>query len=229
MLVIVLLTYERLDFAKLTLESTAANLRCGDEPVWLHIADDGSSQEYRDELFALGHEWYGDNVSITNSARKGYGGNYNKATQVTHSIGDLFLPLEDDWELIRELDVTPVIKVLRDGVFRCVRMGYLGYTDELRGVLRWHQRQHWLELDGDSREKHVFAGGPRIETLEFERELGPWPEGVEQGGTELMLLSREAARRGIAWPLDLIAPRGDAFTHVGSRKAEAPEEEEVPA
>jgi hypothetical protein len=180
------------------------------------VADDGSSQEYRDELVELARQHYGDNVSVTNSERTGYGGNYNAATQLVHHVGDIVLPLEDDWELIRRLDLAPIVSVLRAGAFSCVRMGYIGYTDDLWGTLRYHESMHWLELDPDSPEKHVFAGGPRLETVKFERAVGPWPEKEEQGQTELLVAGREAARTGIAWPIELIKPRGDAFVHIGS-------------
>lgn len=218
MIAIILLTYDRMAVARRTLEALAANLRA-EEPIWLHIADDGSSQEYRDELLELGRSHYGDNVSITNSNRAGYGGNYNKATQIVHKVADLMLPLEDDWELIRELDIGPIAAVLRDGLLNCVRMGYIGYTDDLRGTFRYHGGLHWLELDPESPEKHVFAGGPRLETVAFERAIGPWPERMEQGATELQVIGRPEARRGVAWPVNLIWPQGDAFVHIGAVKA----------
>jgi glycosyltransferase involved in cell wall biosynthesis len=218
MIVIMLLTYDRLEVARMTLESVAQHLSTSEE-VWMHIADDGSSQEYRDELLDLAHEHYGDRVSITNSERAGYGGNYNIATQLVHQIADIMLPLEDDWELTRPLDIDPIVKALRDGAFGCVRMGYIGYTADLRGTLRWHEGLHWLEFDPDSPERHVFAGGPRLETVAFERKVGPWPERMEQGATEFDVAGRREAREGVAWPLDLIRPSGDAFAHIGSYKA----------
>ena len=218
MIAIILLTYDRLDVAKVTLESVAANLTAP-EDLWLHIADDGSSQEYRDELLELAHEHYGDRVSITNSERTGYGGNYNKATQIIHQIADIVLPLEDDWKLTRLLDIAPIVNVLREGVLESVRMGYLGYTDELRGRFHHHGGFHWLELDPASPEQHVFAGGPRLETVAFERQVGPWPEGMEQGATEQRVAARAEARLKVAWPVDIIRPTGDAFVHIGTYKA----------
>lgn len=215
MIVILLLTYDRMEFARKTLESLAENLRTM-EDTWLHVADDGSSQEYRDELVELARKHFGSSVSVTNSERSGYGGNYNAATQLVHHVADLVLPLEDDWELVRPLDVDPIVSVLREGVFRCVRMGYIGYTDELWGTLRYHENMHWLELDPESPEKHVFAGGPRLETVAFERAVGPWPVKEEQGQTELLVAGRKEARTGIAWPIEMIKPRGDAFVHIGA-------------
>lgn len=196
----------------------AKNLKATEE-FWLHIADDGSTQEYRDDLFELGHYHYDNNVSMTNSERTGYGGNYNIATQLVHQISDLILPLEDDWELVRELNLDPIAKVLRAGTFGCVRMGYVGMTQELRGRFVSAEGMMWLELDPDSPERHVFAGGPRLERVDWERAVGPWIEREDQGHTELNVADRPAARFGVAWPVDLIFPRGDAFAHIGGEKA----------
>jgi len=213
------LTYERLAIAKRCLESVGKNLKCSEE-LWLHIADDGSSQEYRDELLDLAHQYYGDNVSATNSDRRGYGGNYNAATAITHRIADLILPLEDDWEMQREFDLTPIANVLRAGLFGCVRMGYIGYTGELRATFRWAENMHWLELDPESSEPHVFSGGPRLETVEWERAVGLWPEGLEQGKTEMDIAWRPASKYKVAWPVELIRPSiGDVFSHIGGEKA----------
>lgn len=217
-IVALLLTYDRLEVAKITLKSLAANLICS-EDVWLHIADDGSSQEYRDELLELARSHYGDKVSVTNSERRGYGGNYNVATQTVHQITDIVLPLEDDWELVRSLDIDPIIKALRNDAFDCARMGYIGYTAELRGILRWHEKLHWLEFDPASTERHIFAGGPRLETVAFERKVGPWPEQMEQGATEFHVAGWSETRERVVWPVDLIRPTGDAFAHIGAYKA----------
>lgn len=205
--------------AKLTLNAAAENLKA-DEEMWLHIADDGSPPEYREELAALGRSLYGHNFSITNSERAGYGGNYNKATQVIHPMqADLVLPLEDDWQLMRELDLDPIARVLRGGHFGCVRLGYIGYTKELHAIMRWHENLHWLEFLPSSTEKHVWTGGPRLETVAFQRTLGPWPAYMEQGQTELEVCGRDEAKSGVAWPIDLIPARGDAFVHIGTMKA----------
>ena len=220
MIVIALFTYDRLDVAKRTLESVAANLVTTDE-LRLHIADDGSSQEYRDELVELGRRLYGQQaVTVTNSQQRRYGGNYNEMTQVVHQITDLVLPLEDDWELVRPLDIDPIARVLRSGLFGCVRMGRLSYTYVLKAKFVWAEDLHWLELDPESEEHHVFAGGPRLETVEFERAVGPWPEGLLAGETEVLVSGRPAARHGIAWPVSLILPPEGAFAHIGAVKAD---------
>ena len=219
MIVVMLLTFDRMDVARITLESVAANLGIS-EDVWMHIADGGSSQEYRDELVELARKHYGDRVSVSNSEGKGYGGNYNKATQVVHQIADLILPLEDDWQLLRPLNIDPIARVLRSGVFRCVRMGRLSYTQELRCHFVWAEGLHWLALDPSSAERHVFAGGPRLETVEFGRKLGPWDENIVAGGTEFNVCARPESRQGVGWPVSLILPPEGAFAHIGAVKAD---------
>jgi len=216
---IILLTFARLAYARRTLEAVAQNLQAS-EPFWLHIADDGSPQEYRDELWNLGHKLYGENVSMTNSERGGYGANYNLATQTLHFICDLVLPLEDDWELLRPLDLDPIARVLREGYYGCVRMGYIGFTQQLNGHFDSHAGYHWLALEPDSPEPHVFAGGPRLESVAWQRRVGPWPEGLPAGETEFHVAHIPEARQGVAWPVDLIFPRGDAFVHIGTEQAD---------
>jgi len=217
MIGVMLFTYDRLECARRTLDALRSNLYTP-EPLWMHIADDGSSQEYRDELLSIAHAYWGENVSVTNTERKGYGASYNAATQIVHHIADIVLPLEDDWELIRPLDITSIVQVLRDGKFGCVRLGYIGYTQELRGKFIYSAGKHWLAFDPDSPEPHVFAGGPRLETVEYEQSIGPWPEGLAAGITEFQVAHIRASRIGVAWPVELVNVRGDAFVHIGSRE-----------
>lgn len=186
------------------------------EDIWFHLADDGSDQEFRDEMMEHARLWLGKNTSVSNSEGRGYGASYNRSSQITHGVADILLPLEDDWEVSREFDLDPFAKVLRDGRFNCIRMGYIGYTDTLKAEFRYYDGRHYLELDPKSPEKHVFAGGPRLETRDFQRALGEWPEGLSAGATELIIVSKEVSRQGIAWPVSDIKPEGDLFLHIGT-------------
>jgi len=208
---------ERKQYARRCLASLR-NLRA-DEPLWLHIADDGSDPAWREELMEKAGEICGERVSLTDAGGSGYGGSYNLATQALHQTADLILPLEDDWELVRELDLDPIAGVLRDGLFGCVRMGYIGFTQELRAKFLSGRGLLWLALDPASDEPHVFAGGPRLETAEYERAVGPWLEHEPAGVTEFEVAHRPAARIGVAWPVDLIHPSGGTFAHIGSEQA----------
>lgn len=192
----------------------------GDDAFWLHIADDGSPQEFRDEMIDKARNAYGKNTSISNSEGKGYGASYNIASQLTHQIANIILPLEDDWEVVREFNLDPFVEVLRAGHFDCIRMGYIGYTDTLKGTFKYYENRHFLALDPDSPEKHVFAGGPRLETVRFQKSVGLWPEGLNAGQTELEVAGQLEARKKVAWPISDIKPAGDLFVHIGALKAE---------
>ena len=210
-LTVMLLTAHRLEYAKRTLESAMRNLKSSETNFCVHIASDGDSDEYINELVAIAsmRPGVGEAVSVSNAGLTGYGANFNLAM---HDIKtDLLLPLEDDWELVRELDIDPICQILRDNVFDCVRMGYIGYTQELRAKFVWCNYRHWLELDPDSAERHVFAGHPRIERVDWIR---PWPVGLAPGATEFEVAGNVRAR--IAWPLDLIKPSENVWGHIGA-------------
>ncbi len=221
---IMLLTYDRLEYSQLTIYHILANLQYSGEVVW-HVADDGSPDGYREALLGLLPE----GTTITNSERKGYGASYNLASQMLHQKAGVILPLEDDWELTRPFNLDDFVGVLleEDTQISCIRMGYIGYTQTLTGTFVYQGGQHYLLLDPKSKEPHVFAGHPRLETVERQKEVGPWPEGENAGATEFAVAARSTARKGVAWPVDAIHPRGDLFVHIGATPARTDQLEEV--
>lgn len=221
---IVLLTFNRLEYAEKTLSSVLRYIHLSEHhELGVHIADDGSSQEYRDRLVSLAATYPRVvRVTVSNSQRRGYGGNYNESTMYSHSWADMVLPLEDDWELQHQFSLDPMIDALNSGEFGCIRMGYVGWTQQLRCEFRFVANHRWLLFDPFCPEPHVFSGHPRLETVEFQRRLGLWPEHLTAGATEFTVAHRPEARHGIAWPVDFIHPRGDVFCHIGSVKAEDP-------
>lgn len=215
---VVLLTYGRLDYAKRTLSSAMEGLSSSQGLVW-HIASDGDSLRYINSLASLAAKNHDVVVTVSNSERGGYGKNYNLAMQTAHQLADYVIPLEDDWELLRPLDLDPLIADIATLGLGCVRLGYLGFTQEVRGSLAAGQSGTWLKLDENSPEPHVFAGHPRIETVKWSRRVGPWPEGLLPGETEFTVSKREQARRDVGWPLDVVHPRGDLFAHIGTKRS----------
>jgi hypothetical protein len=214
---ILLLTYDRLDYARKTLEALRANLTWTQD-LHVHIGDDGSSPEYRQNLLGLAEElWPEHGRTMTNSARSGYGANFNQATQVLHQTCDVVLVMEDDWELMRPLDLDRYSRALGEEV-QAIRLGYLGMTQPLRGTIRYIEQVPLLVLDPDSEERHVNAGHPRIEMVSYQRRVGPWTEGLDPGATEFDWCGRAQARMRVAWPLDIRAP-GDLFGHFGTLQA----------
>lgn len=233
-------TCNRVDYAIKTIKALGKNLRTK-YPLSIHIADDYTlpAMQHADgsdvgKIMQAVKASFKSNppVSWTFGERSGYGGSYNRATQTTHQIADMHMAIEDDWELLRPLDIDPLIATLdenRSGVHAadyigCIRLGYLSNTQELRGTIKHSNDQTFLVLDNRSPEPHVFAGHPRIETREFQLAVGPWPEGIEAGATEFTVTHRYAARVGVAWPMTLIRTGkmlngGDLFAHIGSERA----------
>ena len=221
----VLLTYERFEYAEVTLRSTLENLKFSD-PYSVHIADDGSSEEHRQKLYEIAGGYdHVQGVSVTNAERGGYGKSYNLASQQVHNFADLILPLEDDWEMKKELDVDALLPAFEH--FGCIRLGYIGYTQNLQGEFINVGDTHYLHLLPDSAEPHVWAGHPRLETKGWQRNVGPWPEGLNAGATEFEVAQRKESRIGVAWPIDLTYPRGDIFHHIGSVQARNDQKEAV--
>ena len=197
-------------------------------PLYVHIADDGSHQQHINALIKI-VESFGDKVTgrtHTNAARSGYGASYNQATQVVHNYGGVVLPLEDDWELAYPLQVDAYIEALMSDppIIGCIRLGYLGFTQELRGSLGHIAGRSYLVFDPASPERHVAAGHPRLETVEWERGVGPWPERIDPGTTEHVWCGYEASRHGVAWPMDT---PGNWFHHIGTVQARQDQQEAV--
>lgn len=214
---IMLLTYNRLAYAQTTLRTALERVRTR-EPLSVHIASDGDTDEYVNTLLDMVYQ-QGVECSTSNSRRSGYGANYNLGTQVVHSYATHVLVLEDDWELTRELDLDIYIDMLEELAAGCVRLGYLGYTQPLRGEFASSQGRHWLRLDPASPEPHVFAGHPRLETVSWQRTLGPWPEGLEPGQTEFAVAHIAESRYGVIWPVQEVKPYGDLFHHIGAERS----------
>lgn len=222
---IVLLTYEPGgDDPRRTAETTLRNALSWirySGPLDVHIADDGSEEAHRAHLAEIaGGYAHVRHVGVTNAERGGYGKSYNLAMQAVHAGAEIILPLEDDWELLHHIDLDPLVETLIDPTLGidCLRLGYIGWTQEVRGELLHTPADTVFLFDPESSEPHVFAGHPRLETRDFERAVGPWAEGLPAGATEFDVSQRPEARVGVGFPLDLIHPRGDLFAHIGARE-----------
>lgn len=214
---IMLLTYGRLAYAMETLDTVLARAHTSGES-WVHIASDGDGGEYIDALREIA-DGRGFGVTTSNSERAGYGANYNLATQFVHTQATHVLALEDDWRLERELDLDLFVGALDELGAGCMRLGYLGYTQPLRGEFASAFGRHWLRLDAASAEPHIFAGHPRLETVSWERSVGPWPEGLQPGETEFAVAHVAESRHGVIWPIQEVKPYGDMFVHIGAERS----------
>jgi hypothetical protein len=216
---VLLLTYNRLEYAIRTLGAAMAHLK-GADVISIHIASDGDNDAYMNCLERLAADYVPiQNITTSNSERAGYGANYNLATQVIHNYASHVLVLEDDWELTRELDLDILIGALGELSAGCMRLGYIGFTQPLRGEFVHSYGRTWLRLDPASPEPHVFAGHPRLETVAWQRSVGPWPEGLEPGQTEFAVAHIAESRHGVIWPVQEVKPYGDLFVHIGAERS----------
>lgn len=214
----VLLTYNRLDYAKMTLEAFYQNV--SPRPP-LHIADDGSPDNYVGKLIDFAREVGAPSITMSNSNRGGYGANFNLATQMTHLMSDYLFMLEDDWQLLKPLALEEYTQDLDAlGEIDCIRLGYLSWTQPMWGKLACGPHRKYLLLDANSPEPHVFAGHPRLERVSYQREVGQWPSGLDPNQTEFAVAHMVRARHGVAWPLGLDGREGyGLFAHIGSERA----------
>lgn len=227
MVAITLVTYTddadgpRAHYAHKTLRTVLEKVRYPG-PIHLHIADDGSPQLHRDRLYEIG---YGDPnislVSVSDSHRGGYGASMNIASQSTHATSKYQITIEDDWELLRPLPVDALVADMEaDRRVNMIRLGYLGLTNQMGAeLIRGASGDVYALLDPQSADGYVFAGHPRIERTSHQKAVGPWPVGLTPGATELTMCGQLAARTGVAWPMDLVHPRGDLFAHIGTVEA----------
>lgn len=217
-LAVVLLTYNRLEYTKQTMESFYRHVT---PKPHLHIADDGSPGGYVTKLVDFAKKIGVPSVTVSNSERGGYGRNVNLASQYTHTYADYVFMLEDDWELLRPLDLNALAGDL-DALpqIDCIRLGYLSWTQPMWGQLYAGPTYKYLLLNGDSPEPHVFAGHPRLERVSYQREVGPWPEGLDPNQTEFAIAHNRRARWGVAWPLGNDGREGYGyFAHIGTERA----------
>ena len=192
-------------------------------PVHIHVADDNSRRDMLEELLET-IRGYGYDPTISHGMGEGYGASHNAATQVIHDRSDLILPLEDDWELVRPLPLDRLARYFDNPEVRSIRLGYIGWTQRLSGHVIKANDDTCLLFDPDALEPHVNAGHPRIETVAYQRDVGPWAEGIDAGAVEFAWCSLRAAREGVVWPMDLgmsasQGGEGSYFCHIGTRQA----------
>lgn len=215
---IVLLTYERTEYAIRTIEAAAARLRYPD--IRWFVSDDGSRPEHLteivDKLVQLNQT-----VSGSFSQRSSYGSIANAGIRYLYDEEGvrLFLMLEDDWELLNVLDLWQYAELLveREDI-GAVRMGYL--NNSLRGHLTGHRdRLYWALDDRDSRNRssYAWAGHPALVHARHFLVHGFYPEMLQPGETELAMANQYSYNPPhpmIVWPVHL----GEAgpWGHIGT-------------
>jgi len=207
MLSIILLTYARTDYAIRTIQGIRRHLMYDGDIEWI-VADDGSHRSHFD---AVVNE-IGYCKSITE--RQGYGANANWAW--TSSKSDVTLWLEDDWELKRDLDITPYVKFLREADYAgMIRLGHMPINLDLHSC--GYDGRMYLEVKKSH--PYAFSGNPHLKHKRF-GQYGKYPEGKNPGDTEIAYdgqIRRHANGVSIYWPL--LIGDNPFFAHIGENKS----------
>ncbi len=207
---IILLTYERTEYALRTVKSVLSNIRYPN--INWFIADDGSCSDHVNQVV---ESLSGHNIIGTWSQRDSYGRSANEGIAAARAQGQLAFFLEDDWELTQELDLWPYAATLmEDESVGMIRMGYL--NEGVQGKTFGHRGQLYWKLDDSS--PYIFAGHPSLRHLRFHDHAGDYTEKLQPGETELAMAWKYKAssdpKPSIVWPC--MFGQNGLFAHIGS-------------
>ncbi len=201
----------REQYAQRTLQALLTNLRAP-EPIKLHVADDGSNDQwYISTLCEIASSIWNTESSTTNSGRRGIGASLNKALS---RIDGPWLYITDDWLLTATLDLSVPCRLLADQQYDLVRIG--PPHPNLRCFTRFCEGLGWwLDIDA-SWGGFAFATRPFLAGKDFYRLCGPFLEGgnayvVEQ---DYAVRVAELKRAHIAY-YDASFNRGGPWQHIG--------------
>lgn len=211
-IVIILQTFQRTDYAIATIRAAKERLQYGGDLRWC-VADDGSDPGH---VKAIVRE-IGDALALVQSERIGYGALANALWEYADGISDLTLWLEDDWELLAPLDLTPYVQLLtEDATIGMVRFGCVPGNSDVREVTL-NGIAYYEFLKSTS---YFFSGNPSLRHRRFRESYGLYPTGEQPGETERIY---DSHIRGVADGVRIVRPTSinpyGAFAHIGVRKS----------
>jgi len=127
---VVICTYNRPVEIRKTIDSMLKNLRYPPEHLLWLIADDGTVGDYPNDVceYILARLPDAD-VSYTITERRGWGANVNKALKEAFGYADYVYFTEDDYLLLKPLDLRPYIAAMEvDQRIGLVRFGIAGHS-----------------------------------------------------------------------------------------------------
>lgn len=220
-LTVVLITYERTDYAVQTVKAIEENFRY---PNWSwYISDDGSRPEHVEEVMnAIDPKHFDSEYGVGgHSIRASYGAGCNRGLEWAFQRGSLVLMLEDDWRLSREFDIWKYAALLMERPdIGMVRTGYI--NQGIYATLLGHNGALYWGLDDTQSRNYssfAFAGHPAIIHSRFFDKCGRYPERWQPGDTELRMCWQVASAYGpkIVWPAEL-GERGP-WDHIGGTQS----------
>lgn len=213
---VILLTYERTEYAKMTIKSAAQHLKFAGNLYW-YIADDGSSKEHFYNVFQCVQENVGYVFGFhqTHESKRGYGVNANSAWNYLHREGiDITFWLEDDWVMTRDFDLTPHFHTMSKYKIGMIRTTYIPLNITMKPV--YYTDTYYLELLKDG--LYTYSGNPHLKSYDFADSYGLLPEDRSPGDTEIAYdhIVRHTEGLPILVPAEIHNP---PFDHIGERKS----------
>ena len=213
-IVILLLTKGRAPYTLRTIHAFEANFEYDNYSYY--IADGGSTQEEMDEIVSL-LEDYGIGYRF-HSEESCAGINWNRGIKESYKTSDIYLRLENDWELVKKLDPEPYIELLeqKENV-GCIRLGLLPINLDIQTYgFNGRIYQHILKM-----RQYTFSGNPCLVHRRFHYAYGYFAEkDISPGDTELSIdhSVRKMAGPEIWRPNEL----GDygPFAHFGTEQSQ---------
>lgn len=180
-----LLTYQRTSLALKTIQGIVENL---DYPLPLlswYIADDGSSDEHFGAIWKCLQD-AGHKISGYHHERMGpfpyCGAGWNRAMSVGHEHAPILLWLEDDWVLMRKMDIRPYVRLLQEREdVGLVRLAHLpvGNTVFTTG----HNGIHYLQYLRTN--PYAYSGNPLLRHVRMRQAYGDFATDRTPGEVEL--------------------------------------------
>lgn len=189
---IVLVTYDRPNELRTTVASLMEHIVYPPERLRWHLADDGSPDPLYCESVIHESTLHGDvemRWSATQTTRKGWGANVNKA--LLHAMGDteyVYLN-EDDYVAQKTLRLDLGVQLM-ETVSEIGLVRYDGLSAHIGMILRLKEaksadvRLDYLELDRASPLLNVYSHRPHLRHRRFTACVGMYPEGLSLGATE---------------------------------------------
>ena len=163
MLDVVLLTYQRTQYAIRTVQALKKHLSPSPR---FYVADDGSAKEHLNAVLSV----VGDDLIGYHTKKQGYGANANEAW---NHVGDVSLWMEDDWELTQDWDLSPYVSLLGDEDIGMIRLGHMPINLDLESIGRYGR----MYLDVKFNRQYAFSGNPSLRHKRFYHKWGDYPVG----------------------------------------------------
>lgn len=190
------------------LDSWNVNLSHNDD-IYLHVADDGSSEITLDEIKNLVNDhWpkHGTTFSIQN--RRGVGASLNQGCQRALTYSDVILYTVDDWKLLKPLDITPWVEFIESKEYDAALVKFFPHPNTFGQIIYANPGIYAMRLN---REGFAFSTRPSLWHRRMFDAYGWFPELVNAYDCE-RIYNLNISK--FSWPL-LYQALPDEWMHLG--------------